>query len=163
MNELCLCVTLIYSGSIDGSPPGSVVTTYQPLPDIGEVLYLNPNDPATQLLLITQPSNNLLADTTADLGFHQPTGVEADTSAIDISFSQHTSNLQPILPPSQSYSQAEEPTQRHIFHPGLGVSEEDFPPSPPCKKRKNSSSFQVLSLLGRIFWGFFLPRFSFQL
>ena len=128
----------------------------------GEVLYLDPNDPAAQLLLqeagitlgeggvlqtadgqilhsedghpITtnakpapKPTNNLMgaamgaAGLSEDLGFQLPTGVKADTSAIDIPLSQQTSNLQPNLPVSQSYSQAvsEDPAQaaRHIFQP----------------------------------------------
>ena len=174
----------------DGSvlaPPGSVVTTDQQLAPVtqqqppqnliglqlpeesGEVLYLDPNDPAAQLLLReagitlgeggvlqtadgqvlhsedgnpittnskqpptnTRPTNNLMADAAAaaglseDLGFQLPTGVKADTSAIDIPLSQQTSNLQPNLPLSQSYSQAvtEEPTQRHIFQPRVGAQQ----------------------------------------
>ena len=61
-----------------------------------------------------------------DLGFQLPTGVKADTSAIDIPLSQQTSNLQPNLPLSQSYSQAvtEEPTQRHIFQPRVGAQQQ---------------------------------------
>ena len=174
----------------DGSvlaPPGSVGTTDQQLAPVtqqqppqnliglqlpeesGEVLYLDPNDPAAQLLLReagitlgeggvlqtadgqvlhsedgnpittnskqpptnTRPTNNLMADAAAaaglseDLGFQLPTGVKADTSAIDIPLSQQTSNLQPNLPLSQSYSQAvtEEPTQRHIFQPRVGAQQ----------------------------------------
>merc|ERR1719295_2082348 len=141
------------------------------LPDEGgEVLYLDPNDPAAQLLLqeagihlgeggvlqtadgqvlhsedgnpittnakqqssTTRPTNNLMADAAAaaglseDLGFQLPTGVKADTSAIDIPLSQQTSNLQPNLPLSQSYSQAvtEEPSQRHIFQPRVGAQQQ---------------------------------------
>ena len=174
------------------APPGSVVTTDQQLAPVvqqqqqqqqqsqnliglqlpeesGEVLYLDPNDPAAQLLLReagitlgeggvlqtadgqvlhsedgnpittnskqpptnTRPTNNLMADAAAaaglseDLGFQLPTGVKADTSAIDIPLSQQTSNLQPNLPLSQSYSQAvtEEPTQRHIFQPRVGAQQ----------------------------------------
>ena len=179
----------------DGSvlaPPGSVVTTDQQMAPVvqqqqqqqqsqnliglqlpeesGEVLYLDPNDPAAQLLLreagitlgeggvlqtadgqvlhsedgnpittnskqqssTTRPTNNLMADAAAaaglseDLGFQLPTGVKADTSAIDIPLSQQTSNLQPNLPLSQSYSQAvtEEPSQRHIFQPRVGAQQQ---------------------------------------
>ena len=171
------------------APPGSVLPTQQQqrnliglqLPEeSGEVLYLDPNDPAAQLLLqeagitlgeggvlqtadgqvlhsedgspITTnskqdakpPTNNLMADAAAaaglseDLGFQLPTGVKADTSAIDIPLSQQTSNLQPNLPLGHTYGQpaAEEPQQRHVFQPRYGQAQQQQQLQPAAQQQK---------------------------
>ena len=157
------------------------------------MLYLDPNDPAAQLLLreagitlgeggvlqtadgqvlhsedgapittnskqttssaTTRPTNNLMADAAAaaglseDLGFQLPTGVKADTSAIDIPLSQQTSNLQPNLPLSQSYSQAvtEEPTQKHIFQPRVGAQQSQQQQSLGASANTSQQKFQKLT------------------
>ena len=82
-----------------------------------------------------------------DLGFQLPTGVKADTSAIDIPLSQQTSNLQPNLPLSQSYSQAvtEEPTQRHIFQPRVGAQQQQSLGAGGGSSNNSQQKFQKLT------------------
>ena len=86
-----------------------------------------------------------------DLGFQLPTGVKADTSAIDIPLTQQTSNLQPNLPVSQSYSQVvtEDPAQqaRHIFQPRFATQsaipqqQQPLAPAPQSSQKYQKLTF----------------------